>query len=186
MPAPFNGAFGSASPATQRTARRISSDLSADRPLALQLPRSFHMLRPPHAKHPTVKSCGATAPSPTFRYPYIWCVRSASEQIPRHCLGERVRARLRAKCARADMGLRTERQSTGDVPQSDVGIPVAGTGFVNALSFRASTAGSSRPWMTWNQTEDERSRMKALIITCLLYTSPSPRDLSTSRMPSSA
>ena len=26
----------------------------------------------------------------------------------------------------------------------------------------------------------------ALIITCLLYTSPSPRDLSTSRMPSSA
>ena len=29
-------------------------------------------------------------------------------------------------------------------------------------------------------------RMSALGITCLLYTSPSPRDLSTSRMPSSA
>ena len=27
---------------------------------------------------------------------------------------------------------------------------------------------------------------KALVETCLLYTSPSPRDLSTSRMPSSA
>ena len=31
-----------------------------------------------------------------------------------------------------------------------------------------------------------RSQMKTLRQTCLLYTSPSPRDLSTSRMPSSA
>ena len=28
--------------------------------------------------------------------------------------------------------------------------------------------------------------IRALLLTCLLYTSPSPRDLSTSRMPSSA
>ena len=31
-----------------------------------------------------------------------------------------------------------------------------------------------------------RNRLLKLAITCLLYTSPSPRDLSTSRMPSSA
>ena len=30
------------------------------------------------------------------------------------------------------------------------------------------------------------ARKEALILPCLLYTSPSPRDLSTSRMPSSA
>ena len=30
------------------------------------------------------------------------------------------------------------------------------------------------------------SRYYSLVVTCLLYTSPSPRDLSTSRMPSSA
>ena len=38
--------------------------------------------------------------------------------------------------------------------------------------------------------EDRRARqvgdVLTLVITCLLYTSPSPRDLSTSRMPSSA
>ena len=33
---------------------------------------------------------------------------------------------------------------------------------------------------------DEKIALKALVSTCLLYTSPSPRDLSTSRMPSSA
>eukprot|EP00829_Urostomides_striatus_P011341 TRINITY_DN2797_c0_g1_i11.p1 TRINITY_DN2797_c0_g1~~TRINITY_DN2797_c0_g1_i11.p1 ORF type:complete len:137 (-),score=66.01 TRINITY_DN2797_c0_g1_i11:13-399(-) len=32
----------------------------------------------------------------------------------------------------------------------------------------------------------KRTRTKSLLSTCLLYTSPSPRDLSTSRMPSSA
>ena len=32
----------------------------------------------------------------------------------------------------------------------------------------------------------EQSLMAAMVFTCLLYTSPSPRDLSTSRMPSSA
>ena len=34
--------------------------------------------------------------------------------------------------------------------------------------------------------DEERGRMRALTPICLLYTSPSPRDLSTSRMPSSA
>ena len=33
---------------------------------------------------------------------------------------------------------------------------------------------------------EKRAHIKALLTTCLLYTSPSPRDLSTSRMPSSA
>ena len=35
-------------------------------------------------------------------------------------------------------------------------------------------------------TEDEISQVKNIIITCLLYTSPSPRDMRRSRMPSSA
>ena len=36
-----------------------------------------------------------------------------------------------------------------------------------------------------NNVEDER-RLSVMLKICLLYTSPSPRDLSTSRMPSSA
>ena len=36
------------------------------------------------------------------------------------------------------------------------------------------------------EMEKEREQAEALALICLLYTSPSPRDLSTSRMPSSA
>ena len=39
----------------------------------------------------------------------------------------------------------------------------------------------------WNHAEETLSNLRlALRLDCLLYTSPSPRDLSTSRMPSSA
>ena len=38
----------------------------------------------------------------------------------------------------------------------------------------------------YDDWQDEAKSSLALIILCLLYTSPSPRDLSTSRMPSSA
>ena len=37
-----------------------------------------------------------------------------------------------------------------------------------------------------NDDDDEGRDLTSAINTCLLYTSPSPRDLSTSRMPSSA
>ena len=36
------------------------------------------------------------------------------------------------------------------------------------------------------QLKNSRELFKSLTLSCLLYTSPSPRDLSTSRMPSSA
>ena len=38
----------------------------------------------------------------------------------------------------------------------------------------------------WTLLDKTLERTKASIYDCLLYTSPSPRDLSTSRMPSSA
>ena len=38
----------------------------------------------------------------------------------------------------------------------------------------------------WTQTPDVPESIQTAWKTCLLYTSPSPRDLSTSRMPSSA
>ena len=38
----------------------------------------------------------------------------------------------------------------------------------------------------WRQPEKQRSQRGGLFWTCLLYTSPSPRDLKLSRMPSSA
>ena len=41
------------------------------------------------------------------------------------------------------------------------------------------------PWPRGHQIYNSNNR-SLIIITCLLYTSPSPRDLSTSRMPSSA
>ena len=39
--------------------------------------------------------------------------------------------------------------------------------------------------LLWKRTRD-RMRMSIVIMTCLLYTSPSPRDKRQSRMPSSA
>ena len=50
----------------------------------------------------------------------------------------------------------------------------------------------SVPKVLWEKTNkpDDLNRiklsMRCLLVDCLLYTSPSPRDLSTSRMPSSA
>ena len=49
-----------------------------------------------------------------------------------------------------------------------------------ATKYSVPSAGSDPP-MASNATPQD-----AVIIPCLLYTSPSPRDLSTSRMPSSA
>ena len=41
-------------------------------------------------------------------------------------------------------------------------------------------------WYEQNGINDWRNQLYAVTSSCLLYTSPSPRDLSTSRMPSSA
>eukprot|EP00831_Metopus_contortus_P046258 TRINITY_DN37140_c0_g1_i1.p2 TRINITY_DN37140_c0_g1~~TRINITY_DN37140_c0_g1_i1.p2 ORF type:complete len:100 (-),score=13.26 TRINITY_DN37140_c0_g1_i1:70-369(-) len=38
----------------------------------------------------------------------------------------------------------------------------------------------------WAQAGTARANVNNMVVGCLLYTSPSPRDLSTSRMPSSA
>ena len=55
-----------------------------------------------------------------------------------------------------------------------IGVPTpSGTGFQPAVTELA----RDLQWL---------DGMLLIIITCLLYTSPSPRDLSTSRMPSSA
>ena len=41
-------------------------------------------------------------------------------------------------------------------------------------------------WYSTNENQNESIKISIRFLTCLLYTSPSPRDLSTSRMPSSA
>ena len=46
--------------------------------------------------------------------------------------------------------------------------------------------GTLEPWLISVSRQDVFMISSDKIITCLLYTSPSPRDLSTSRMPSSA
>ena len=43
-----------------------------------------------------------------------------------------------------------------------------------------------RPKLRWSDVVERDMEKRGLTYTCLLYTSPSPRDLSTSRMPSSA
>ena len=50
----------------------------------------------------------------------------------------------------------------------------------------ASSAPSLRDFMNFNPDNDLVEYNASLLNICLLYTSPSPRDLSTSRMPSSA
>ena len=45
---------------------------------------------------------------------------------------------------------------------------------------------TARTGVVWEVVSDEVGEGRTLKSVCLLYTSPSPRDLSTSRMPSSA
>ena len=50
------------------------------------------------------------------------------------------------------------------------------------ISRFAPSGGNTQPWKIYVLSQDLMKELE----TCLLYTSPSPRDLSTSRMPSSA
>ena len=50
----------------------------------------------------------------------------------------------------------------------------------------AQVDGFTEPFRTIELSSDEAGALAKLSVDCLLYTSPSPRDLSTSRMPSSA
>ena len=61
------------------------------------------------------------------------------------------------------------------------------------VEFRPYTVKEEKVLMIAMESKDQRSIIRALksvikdcVESCLLYTSPSPRDLSTSRMPSSA
>ena len=56
-----------------------------------------------------------------------------------------------------------------------------------ASDAAAATGGKTDgSWLASGLSIDTRSLVKGDLFVCLLYTSPSPRDLSTSRMPSSA
>ena len=55
-------------------------------------------------------------------------------------------------------------------------------GGFNSENLQTHEEGSDLSWMSYDN-DQKNSSLPAL---CLLYTSPSPRDLSTSRMPSSA
>ena len=54
------------------------------------------------------------------------------------------------------------------------------------LTYLDSGATSQKPNSVINEMTNVYTNMNANVHSCLLYTSPSPRDLSTSRMPSSA
>ena len=62
--------------------------------------------------------------------------------------------------------------------EGEEGVPVAAM----SLPQIAHAPQDDEEW----ETEDEEEIVEGNEETCLLYTSPSPRDLSTSRMPSSA
>ena len=55
-----------------------------------------------------------------------------------------------------------------------------------ALQYVRKVSGSTKPSQANQAAFDEAVEAVAHATACLLYTSPSPRDLSTSRMPSSA
>ena len=57
---------------------------------------------------------------------------------------------------------------------------------VKLLEKFVSDRGKIRSSLITGITKQEQAKVARLIKVCLLYTSPSPRDLSTSRMPSSA
>ena len=58
------------------------------------------------------------------------------------------------------------------------------SGFLRSLSFERNLADPSIHSLIWK--DEKTGKTRELHVGCLLYTSPSPRDLSTSRMPSSA
>ena len=59
------------------------------------------------------------------------------------------------------------------------------TGFIFAMSAASpAMAGGEAEVLHWWTSGGEAKALQ--VLNCLLYTSPSPRDLSTSRMPSSA
>ncbi len=56
----------------------------------------------------------------------------------------------------------------------------------DADTFSKITIGLASPEMIIERSHGEVTKPETINYRCLLYTSPSPRDLSTSRMPSSA
>ena len=53
-------------------------------------------------------------------------------------------------------------------------------------SGTVSTEPDASIWESYQRIDAQPHEVERMFTTCLLYTSPSPRDLSTSRMPSSA
>ena len=70
-----------------------------------------------------------------------------------------------------------------EVPQAHVHLPHAEKSH-EPLAFLSGHFTFTK--LRWSTIEKEAFSVMATIESCLLYTSPSPRDLSTSRMPSSA
>ena len=93
---------------------------------------------------------------------------------------------------------RTKRRNAAERRFRNYGIAAIATGlfFLFALltailtaglpAFRQAVVEISFTMTQEQYDEAEAAMLKTSIYTCLLYTSPSPRDLSTSRMPSSA
>ena len=81
------------------------------------------------------------------------------------------------------------RTITNVVPSSPVGIYTAPVGYSGVVLLASATnigAGTQTISFSHERSVAGVAVTTEVLKTCLLYTSPSPRDLSTSRMPSSA
>ena len=69
----------------------------------------------------------------------------------------------------------------------DLGLVGTGTLYKDLNRMWAKLRGKQDPYATLVELNDRTQKSSSnMVYACLLYTSPSPRDLSTSRMPSSA
>ena len=80
---------------------------------------------------------------------------------------------------------------TGFIPTVETALfLVAGTDLAERMKvyreLYSDTGLVARQLVRLDSTPESSARTHKLVVPCLLYTSPSPRDLSTSRMPSSA
>ena len=98
-------------------------------------------------------------------------------------------AYLRAHGVEVEVGIKEDEVRSQLLPyihHRTTGRPYVVVKVASTLDGRIASADGTSKWITGPQAREEAHKLRAYSDACLLYTSPSPRDVEESRMPSSA